>query len=380
MNAINWSLTRRRPEPQGLTSLLDRSRTRAVHTVVQPRTAPTLHLVAKLAGVSVSTASRTLTGATHVAKSTQRKVIAAANKAGYHHNALVGQVMSATRRGVTLNHLGTVAFVTPVASPQEWRSTPPLLRNWEAAAERAKSFGFRITEFTLGSSGMTGRRLGEILNARGISGVLLAAFPVDPHEISLPWNEFAVVQVGHRMATPRLDCVVSDHTEAVVMAAKAISSRGCRRLGLAIEKYQDEITGGRWLLGYAGLPSPFPSLELVPPLLPQKMTKDLFLHWVEENQVDSVLTLSTFRNEPNPMESWLASSGYDVPDEIGLVSLDVTSIHADWTGVEQHSDEIGRAAVDMLFSKLHAGERGIPNLPRTLQVHGHWHEGRTLKR
>jgi len=64
-----------------------------------------------------------------------------------------------------------------------------------------------------------------------------------------------------------------------------------------------------------------------------------------------------------------------------------TSVWSPWTSPRstrtgaassKHSDEIGRAAVDMLFSKLHAGERGIPNLPRTLQVHGHWHEGRTL--
>jgi len=327
----------------------------------------------------VSTASRTLSGAAHVAKATQRRVLAAARQAGYHHNALVGQVMSATRRGVALNHLGTVAFVTPVASPQEWRATPTLRRNWEAAAERATSFGFKITEFTLGSTGMTGRRLGEILNARSISGVLLAAFPMEPHEVSLPWNEFAVVQVGHRIVTPRLDCVVSDHTEAVVMAAKAIASRGCRRLGLAIEKYQDEITGGRWLLGYSGLSAPFPTLKPVPPLLPPKMTREAFLKWVKEHKIDCVLTLSTFRNEPNLMETWLSSAGYSVPEDIGLVSLDVTSVHADWSGLEQHSDEIGRAAVDMLFSKLHAGERGIPNLPKTLQVHGHWHEGRTLR-
>ena len=65
---------------------------------------------------------------------------------------------------------------------------------------------------------------------------------------------------------------------------------------------------------------------------------------------------------------------------ISLVSLDVTRVHADWSGVQQHSEEIGRAAVDLLFSKLQAGERGIPQLPRTLQVHGHWHDGQTLRR
>jgi len=183
-----------------------------MNSVVPPRTTPTLHAVARRAGVSISTASRCLSGAAKVAKSTQLRVLAAAAATGYQHNALVGQVMRATRRGAAQNHLGTIAFVTPVADSHEWRATPTLCRNWEAARERAESFGFGITEFTLSSRGMTGRRLGEILAARGISGVLLAAFPTEPSEVSFPWDDFAVVQVGHRLKSPRLDCVVSDHT------------------------------------------------------------------------------------------------------------------------------------------------------------------------
>lgn len=349
-------------------------------SVVPPRTTPTLNAVARRAGVSVSTASRCLSGAAKVAKSTEVRILAAASATGYQYNTLVGQVMRATRRGEPLNHLGTIAFVTPVADSHEWRATPTLCRNWEAARERAESFGFGITEFTLSSSGMTGRRLGEILTARGISGVLLAAFPTEPHEISLPWDDFAFVQVGHRIKTPRLDCVVSDHTEAVTMAARTIASCGRHRIGLAIEKYQDEITDGRWSLGYAALRASVPQLAEIPPLLPVQMNADGFLSWVDLHNVDCVLTLSTFRNEANHMEDWLATRGRFAPHDIGLISLDVTSVHADWSGVEQHSDEIGRAAVDLLFSKLQAGERGIPKLPRTLQVHGHWHDGRTLTR
>jgi LacI family transcriptional regulator len=347
--------------------------------VPAPRTTPTLHAVARIAGVSVSTASRCLSGAAKVAKSTERRILAAAKATGYHHNILVGQVMRATRLGAAQNHLGTIAFVTPVADAHEWRATPTLASNWEAARARAESFGFSISEFTLDSEGMTGRRLGEILTARGISGVLLAAFPNEPHRISLPWDDFAYVQVGHRIKAPRLDCVVSDHTEAVTLAAQTIARHGCKRIGLAIEKYQDDITNGRWSLGYAGLRATMPQLAEIPALLPAQMTADVFLAWVEKYDVDCVLTLSTFRNEPNHMETWLAALGGAARD-VGLVSLDVTSVHPDWSGVEQHSDEIGRAAVDLLFSKLQAGERGIPKLPRTLQVHGHWRDGRTLRR
>jgi len=300
-----------------------------MNSVVPPCTTPTLRAVARKAGVSVSTASRCLSGAAKVAKSTQLRVLAAATATGYHHNTLVGQVMRATRRGVAQNHLGTIAFVTPVADSHEWRATPTLCSNWEAARERAESFGFSITEFTLSSRGMTGRRLGEILTARGISGVLLAAFPMEPHEISLPWDDFAFVQVGHRLKLPRLDCVVSDHTEAVTMAARVIAGCGSRRIGLAIERYQDEITDGRWSLGYAGLRATVPGLAEIPPLLPVQMNADLFLKWVDRHAVDCVLTLSTFRNEPNHMEAWLARLGRHTPQDVGLASLDVTSVHAD---------------------------------------------------
>jgi len=350
-----------------------------MNSVVPPRTTPTLHAVAKKAGVSVSTASRCLSGAAKVAKSTQLRVLAAARETGYHHNTLVGQVMRATRRGVAQNHLGTLAFVMPVADSHEWRATPTLFRNWDAARERAESFGFGITEFTLGARGMTDRRLGEILTTRGISGVLLAAFPTEPHEISLPWDDFTFVQVGHRLKSPRLDCVVSDHTEAITMAARTIASYGFRRIGLAIEKYQDEITDGRWSLGYAGLRANIPSLTEIPALRPAQMNADVFLKWVDQHAVDCVLTLSTFHNEPNHMEAWLATRGLYAPRDIGLASLDLTTVHADWSGVEQHPEEIGKAAVDLLFSKLQSGERGIPRLPRTLQIHGHWRDGRTLR-
>jgi hypothetical protein len=158
-----------------------------------------------------------------------------------------------------------------------------------------------------------------------------------------------------------------------------ISRCGYRRIGLAIEKYQDKITDGRWSLGYAGLSVTMPSFAQIPALMPTQMSADLFLSWVDKHKVDCVLTLSTFRNEPNVMDSWLARTGRQIPKDFGLVSLDVTRVHSDWSGVTQHSDEIGRAAVDMLFSKLQAGERGIPQIPRTLQVHGHWRDGGTLR-
>ena len=339
----------------------------------------TLEDVATKAGVSISTASRSLSGVGNVSKATQARVLSAAEGLGYRYNPLLGEVMRSTRRGAPNHYLGTLAYITPCEDAQEWRDTPTLCRHWSAARDQAARLSFGVSEFVLTAHGMTGRRLAEILRARGIAGILLAAFPKDPFELVFPWEHFATVPVGHVVQNPQFDCVVSDHTQAVLMAGRVLAARGYRRIGLAIEHYQNAITNHGWANGYAALPTEFPALAAIPPLLPDRITAPAFTAWVRKCEVDCVLTLSTFRNAPNPMPEWLAECGLRCPRDIGLVSLDITSATATWAGIDQNSDEIGRAAVDMVLSKLRAGERGIPKVRRTMLVHCQWRDGDTVR-
>ncbi len=346
---------------------------------VTPAGKVTLQDVAARAGVSISTASRSLTGAVNISKVTQARVLSAVEALGYRYNPLLGEVMRSTRRGAPSHYLGTLAYITPYDDVQEWRATPTLCRHWSAARDQAALFGFGVSEFALTSHGMTARRLGEILRARGIAGILLAAFPKDPFELVLPWEHFATVPVGHMVQNPQLDCVVSDHTQAVLMAGRVLAERGYRRIGLAIESYQNSITNHGWANGYAALPAENPALAAIPPFLPSHIDARGFVEWVRKHRVDCVLTLSTFRNQPNHMPEWLAEAGLGCPRDVGLVSLDVTPATASWAGIDQNSDEIGRAAVDMVMSKIRAGERGIPKVRRSLLVHCQWREGNTVR-
>jgi DNA-binding LacI/PurR family transcriptional regulator len=346
---------------------------------VTPAGNVTLCDVAARAGVSIATASRSLAGAVNVAKGTQARVLVAAKDLGYRYNPLLGEVMRLTRRGGKTQHLGTLAYITPYSDAQEWRSTPTLCRHWSAARDQASLFGFGVTEFALTSNGMTARRLGEILRARGIAGILMAAFPKDPFELIFPWEHFATVPVGHMVPAPALDCVVSDHAEAVLLAGRILAARGYRRIGLALESYQNSITNHAWANGYAALSRQNAEVASIVPFLPQQMTGAGFIEWVRDQRVDCVLTLSTFRTVPNPMRQWLGQAGLSCPRDIGLVSLDVTPEDTPWAGLDQHSDEIGKAAVDLVLSKLRAGERGIPKVRRTLLVHSHWREGATVR-
>lgn len=346
---------------------------------VTPSGNVTLQDVAAKAGVSISTVSRSLTGAVSVSKLTQARVRSAAESLGYRHNPLLGEVMRSARRGAANHYLGTLAYITPCEDVQEWRTTPTLCRHWSAARDQAARFGFGVSEFALGSHGMTARRLGDILRARGISGILLAAFPNEPFELVLPWEHFVTVPVGHMIQNPQLDCVVSDHTQAVLLSGRVLAKRGYRRIGLAMESYQNAITNHGWVNGYAALPAENPRLAGIPPFLPEKMTEHGFMDWIRTHEVDCVLTLSTFRNLANPMREWLGQGGFDCPRDVGLVSLDLTTATSSWAGIDQNSDEIGRAAVDLVLSKVRAGEHGIPRVHRSMLVHCQWRDGSSVR-
>jgi LacI family transcriptional regulator len=79
------------------------------------------------------------------------------------------------------------------------------------------------------------------------------------------------------------------------------------------------------------------------------------------------------------MDQWLGEAGLSCPRDVGLASLDVTSATESWAGVDQNTDEIGKAAVDLVLSKVRAGDTGIPKVPRTLLVHSQWREGQTVR-
>jgi len=339
----------------------------------------TLHKVAELAGVSVSTASRCLSGTAQVSQSAKEHVLEAARKLGYHYNPHVGAVMRLTRQGLTQQHLGTLAYVTPLRKSSEWREAPTLCGYMIAARARAEFYGFNLGEFSLPMRGMSGLRLRDILKARGITGILLSAFPSDPFEIRFPWTDFAIVLVGHTLACPTLDAVISNHTESILLAGQAAASKGCKRIGLAIERYQDEITNHRWSVGFAAFAARIPGIEPIPAFTPEVVREEEWLHWVRSNRVDCVITLSSFRGQQNPMRDWALSAGIQVPRDLSLVTLDATSIHPQWSGIDQISDQIGEAAVDLLLTKLRFGDRGIPEVPRTVLVQGRWNEGSTMR-
>jgi LacI family transcriptional regulator len=334
---------------------------------------PTLRQVAELAHVSVSTASRSLAGRPGISRDNTERVLAAAQALGYQRNRLLGEVMSAARRGGTQTHLGSLGYLCLHADGQSWRRDPTLHAHWAAARPRAASLGFKLEDFVLYAEGMSEQRLCDILLSRGIQGVLIAPFPGRPRPLRLKWDHLAAVCMGHESREPRLDCVLCRPDDCLLVSMDKLRESGHRRVGLALERYQDEIIHRGWSRAFASSGSP------VRPLLPAQLERDGFLDWVRQERPDAILSLSSFRGEASPMRAWLLEAGLEVPHDLSLASLDITDFHPGWGGMHQNSAEVGAAAAELLIAKLKAGAYGLPAVARSLHIHGEWRTGDTIR-
>jgi len=353
-----------------------------------PSRKATLRDVAVKAGVSIATASRCLrAGEGRDKKSvnvvgsakaaTRARVQAAAHALGYQSNPLFGEVMRSVRRPAAKRHLGTLAHLVQA---EFWESGDRLGRYGPAVKAHAARYDFDLSAFPMGVPDLSPERLARILTARGIDGVILEIFPNTLFAKKFPWERFSSVLVGHALRSPGLDCVVSDHSRGVILAGDTLLERGYGRVGLALETRHVAETNGAWVDGFHLLQQRHPQLSGIPVLIEEQMNAPAFIAWLREHRIDAVLTISIMNCLPNPMLRWLAEAGGDCPSEVAVATLDRSFVPLPWAGLDQSSDQISAAAVDLCMTKLRLGERGLPTVPRTILLHSYWCEGTTVRR
>lgn len=163
--------------------------------------------LAKQLGLSKTVVSDALNCRDSVSPATARKVRAAAEEAGYRPNPLASTVMSLMKRNDRSSLRGTLALVS-VHEPQ--RPPGAAIFNsglFEGARQRALSLGFQLQVFNLGQGDLTPQRLQQILEWRGIRGVLLLPVWDTPSIADFDWSKFAVVYMDYPVGEPRFHAV-----------------------------------------------------------------------------------------------------------------------------------------------------------------------------
>jgi LacI family transcriptional regulator len=334
----------------------------------------TLKEVAVKAGVSLMTASRALRNQANVTESTRQKVTKAAAELNYRPNPLISALMSYRRASRVVRETSTIGMITNFPTRNGWRSARINQAFYEGAVQACNRHGYKLDEFWLRDTDMTGRRLSSILYSRNIGGLLIAPLPVALGHIRLEWEKFSAVALGYSLARPPLHRAVNHQFRSIRMALRRLHKMGYQRIGLALKASIDERVEHHYTGGYLVDQHRIAGKFRVPPhvVLDREWNEKSFAAWFQKHKPEVVVT------HHEDVVEWLARHGRKVPEETGVIHLNCPDPAGKLSGIFQNGPSVGMAAVDFLVAMLQRNERGIPALAHTILVEGTWVEGKTV--
>jgi LacI family transcriptional regulator len=334
----------------------------------------TMQDVALRAGVHRTTVSLALRDHPRIPVETRERVKMIATKLAYRINPLVSALMQSRRAGKAVKNI-TLAYVTNYPTRYGWR--PPHHDRpdfFPGAAERARDFGYKLEHFWLAEPGMTPRRFGDVLAARGVNGLIIGRLPPGQNAMELEWARFSCLALGLTLWSPRLHHVTENHFDTAWQAMERCRERGYRRVGFVFSDANDSPrVGDRWLGAFLAQQRQYPSADRLPPCPAVPADGAAFRDWFRRTQPDAVLA-----SHGRPVLGWLEQMGRQVPRDLGLVDLASDHPELGFAGVYHDAAKIGALGVEMLIGLMHRNETGVPDDQHEIMLAGEWRDGKTL--
>ncbi|HEY1661656.1 MAG TPA: LacI family DNA-binding transcriptional regulator [Verrucomicrobiae bacterium] len=336
-----------------------------------PQSRVTLRDVAHHLNVSHTTISRALRDDPQISAVMREKVQSLAKKMGYKPDPILS-ALAHYRRGKVKTPIGAeLAWINHWPDLKRFRSYKEFNFYWKGAFDEAERCGFRLEEFVFNKE-LSPSRLGKILRARNIRGILLPpSGDIGPNYGDFVWDDFCIVRFGHSIPFPHAHLVSSDQLTDGLIAHENIWKNGYRRIGLVTSaKMHTRFSAGFLFSQMKKDAGP----QLPTLILKQDRSNEdqqLLKSWMKKHKPDAILT------DMRELRDLLEKIGCRVPKDIGLAALSVLDGNAD-AGINQNSEEIGKVAVQLLISLINHHECGIPKICREVLVEGQWVDGSTL--
>lgn len=333
----------------------------------------TLSAIARAADVGVSTVSYALRGDPKIPKATADRVREVARKLGYRADPAIAHLMAHIRAARRPTELGDLAFVWIEADKAESRKGFNK-ETIEGAQARAVELGFRLHEFWLSSTGMTSQRLGSILKARGIVGVIFSGCERETAvQLQMDWGFHSTAIVGNAPWTPELHRACHNHHLSAKRAMLELASRGYRRPAAVLNASINERTSRSWegaFLAYHPRPEEARGYLRFADILEDGAA---FQAWFSQMKPDAIVI-----SHPSAQARILKllPRRAAVP---GFVALDLLGTREKVSGILVRHSQVAANAVDLVIAQMHRNETGVPEEPHRVLIVGQWFDGSTLK-
>jgi LacI family fructose operon transcriptional repressor len=190
-------------------------------------------------------------------------------------------------------------------------------------------------------------------------------------DFPLDLKRFAVVTLGGEYLDPAAHFASNNQYMSGRVARRHLRELGYTRPGLVIEPKVDRSTDSRFQAGFFSDRWPQPDIP-VPMLFAKPGDEAAFAAWYREHRPDCVVA-----NFPY-IHDWLTKLKVKVPREVGFAILDWDESMTRFGGINQRSEAVAAAAIDLLVAQVDRNEVGIPAIARGVFIEGVWVDGPSI--
>jgi len=331
--------------------------------------------IADTAGVSKSAVSLALRNDPRIPLSTRERIRKVAEQLGYRRNPVVDSLMTQLRAGRQPNFQANLGLLN--CSPEKDLSKNHTFRRLrEGVLRRTEQLGYGVEEFWLEQPDLRPQRLKQILDARGIKGLLLIAAltPDMLHEDYTGfWNDFACAVLGVTHLDNQLDCASNDQFLTARRATEKALEHGYTRPALFVPERDDELLDNKFSAGFRSVSRLLQAKNRIEPVDLEMDQLDRAVERVSKLKPDVVITNKT------ELYRAMKAAGMKIPKEVGVIHLDWHDGIPELAGMRQNNRVVGSAAVDLVVGQLQKHEYGPQKYPKVVHIESIWIEGPSLR-
>ncbi|MCH6256861.1 LacI family transcriptional regulator [Puniceicoccaceae bacterium K14] len=334
---------------------------------------PSCKTIAKEAGVSRMTVSMALRDHPRVAPETRERIKQIAKQQGYTPDPNLIQLMRYLRKRDISKEEPVIAILNGKRTPlSKLCKDSQLIR--QGAIERARELGFKTEDFWIHEPGMRMKRTVQILETRGIRGIVVLPVENLQDVFSLPQENFNGVATCAVAAKLGYNQVHPHFYQSMHKGVSSLVKQGFKRIGFCITETEDERSNHLYQSYLLWHQSNTPANTRVPILSSKTISKKELIAWVNKGKPDVVLS-------PNLEHyHWLKEAGFRIPEDLSFAALaPATEETGEIAQVRIGFRKIGATAVDLLKSKLANEQVGPLQNPAVTLIRGEWVNGTSVK-
>lgn len=336
-----------------------------------PEKRVTLRDIGTACKVTAAAVSLALHNHPSIPPATRERIRAAAQRLGYRPDPALAALNAYRRQKLGLTPGVTIGYLTCFDTALGWKRDLFFRETYGGAKNRATALGYRLEHFWMNEPGVTSARMAQVLESRGIRGLLVAPLPGPGGTIELPWERFATVAIGPSLSRPMLHSAATNHYQVMQLALERLRASGYRRIGFVVDVQVDLRHQKRFEAAFQlDQQDNSAPRDRIPMLLRSAPDAGKLRAWLQRTRPDVVI------HHDDKLLAELIAVGWPVPRAVGFASLNCLG-DPRVTGISIPPALISATAVDRLHMMLHENETGVPARPTSLVLNGTWVAGET---